>query len=176
MPRLYIEEYTRILAGRHVSIACREGILRDHLAVILNDIKFLNRQGVVTTLFHNMANRFANAVLYSDRYVGEVIDFLQEAFGAVALRRIERPDGSLMHGEVRIDDSVVMLGEPEREEAWTPTPAHVHIYVPDVDAAFRRALAAGPARWDPVSPSPAPASGRWSGTALPGPGACPGFW
>jgi len=60
MPRLYIEEYTRILAGRHVSIACREGILRDHLAVILNDIKFLNRQGIVTTLFHNMANRFAN--------------------------------------------------------------------------------------------------------------------
>ena len=60
MPRLYIEEYTRILAGKHVSIACREGILRDHLAVILNDIKFLNRQGVVTTLFHNMANRFAN--------------------------------------------------------------------------------------------------------------------
>ena len=60
MPRLYIEEYTRILAGKHVSIACREGVLRDHLAVILNDIKFLNRQGVITTLFHNMANRFAN--------------------------------------------------------------------------------------------------------------------
>lgn len=60
MPRLYIEEYTRILAGKHVSIACREGILRDHFAIILNDIKFLNRQGITTTLFHNMANRFAN--------------------------------------------------------------------------------------------------------------------
>ncbi len=60
MPRLYIEEYTRILAGRRVSIACREGILRDHFDVIINDIKFLNRQGIVTTLFHNMANRFAN--------------------------------------------------------------------------------------------------------------------
>jgi uncharacterized glyoxalase superfamily protein PhnB len=73
----------------------------------------------------------------------EVMDFLREAFGAVALRRIERADGSLLHGEVRIDDSVVMLGEPEGEEGWTPTPAHVHIYVPDVDAAFQRALAAG---------------------------------
>jgi len=60
MPRLYIEEYTRILTGKHVSIACREGILRDHFADILSDIKFLTRQGVVTTLFHNMANRFAN--------------------------------------------------------------------------------------------------------------------
>lgn len=60
MPRLYIEEYTRILAGRHVSMACREGILRDHFDVIVNDIKFLNRQGILTTLFHNMANRYAN--------------------------------------------------------------------------------------------------------------------
>lgn len=60
MPRLYIEEYTRILAGKHVSIACREGILRDHFAAIVSDIKFLNRQGILTTLFHNMANRFAN--------------------------------------------------------------------------------------------------------------------
>lgn len=60
MPRLYIEEYTRILTGRQVNIACREGILRDHFDVIINDIKFLNRQGIVTALFHNMANRFAN--------------------------------------------------------------------------------------------------------------------
>lgn len=60
MPRLYIEEYTRILAGKHVSIACREGILRDHYADIISDIKFLNRQGIVTTFLHNMANRFAN--------------------------------------------------------------------------------------------------------------------
>ncbi len=60
MPRLYIEEYTRILAGKRVSIACREGVLRDHFAEIINDIKFLTRQGVSTDLFHNMANRFAN--------------------------------------------------------------------------------------------------------------------
>jgi len=60
MPRLYIDEYTRILAGKHVNIACREGILRDHFNAIVGDIKFLNRQRLVTTLFHNMANRFAN--------------------------------------------------------------------------------------------------------------------
>jgi N-acetylglutamate synthase-like GNAT family acetyltransferase len=60
MPRLYIEEYTRILRGRQVSIACREGVLRDHFSEIINDIKFLTRQGIGTILFHNMANRFAN--------------------------------------------------------------------------------------------------------------------
>ena len=43
-----------------VFIACREGILRDHLQSIVADIKFLTRQAIPTTLFHNMSNRFAN--------------------------------------------------------------------------------------------------------------------
>jgi amino-acid N-acetyltransferase len=60
MPRLYIEEYTRALAGKTVCIACREGILRDHLDAIVADIKFLSRQGIGTVLFHNIPNRFAN--------------------------------------------------------------------------------------------------------------------
>jgi amino-acid N-acetyltransferase len=60
MPRLYIDEYTQALKGRQVVIACREGILRDHLDAVVADIKFLTRQGIPTTLVHNMANRFAN--------------------------------------------------------------------------------------------------------------------
>ena len=60
MPKLYIEEYTRTLAGKTVFIACREGILRDHFPDIIADIKFLNRQGLRTTFFHNMSNRFSN--------------------------------------------------------------------------------------------------------------------
>jgi N-acetylglutamate synthase-like GNAT family acetyltransferase len=60
MPRLYIKTYTRSLSGRQVVIACREGILRDHLDAIVTDIKFLTRQEISTTLVHNMANRFAN--------------------------------------------------------------------------------------------------------------------
>ena len=60
MPRLHIEEYTRVLAGKPVFIACREGILRDFSKEIVADIKFLNRQGILTTLFHNLPNRFAN--------------------------------------------------------------------------------------------------------------------
>ncbi|MEJ2640910.1 MAG: GNAT family N-acetyltransferase [Desulfosarcinaceae bacterium] len=60
MPRLYLKTYTRALKGRPVVIACREGILRDHLDAIVADIKFLTRQEIPTTLVHNMANRFAN--------------------------------------------------------------------------------------------------------------------
>ncbi len=63
MPKLYLKEYARALAGREVFIACREGILRDHFQEIITDIKFLARHGALTTLLHNMPNRCANQKL-----------------------------------------------------------------------------------------------------------------
>ena len=69
------------------------------------------------------------------------LEFLRAAFDAAPLRVIERPDGSLMHAEARIDDTVVMLADAV--EGWPAVPAHVHIYVSDVDASYARALAAG---------------------------------
>jgi uncharacterized glyoxalase superfamily protein PhnB len=70
-----------------------------------------------------------------------VIDFLTATFDAESLRRHERPDGSLMHAELRIDDSVVMLGQAT--EGWAAVPTHLHVYVPDVDATYAKALASG---------------------------------
>lgn len=69
------------------------------------------------------------------------IQFLTRAFGAVELRRFPDADGKLMHAEVRIDDTVVMLADGGPD--WPPIPSYVHIYVPDVDATYRRALDAG---------------------------------
>ena len=60
MPRLYLSEYHQAFKGTHICIACREGILRDNLQHIVADIKFLVRCDIQTTLYHNMANRFAN--------------------------------------------------------------------------------------------------------------------
>jgi uncharacterized glyoxalase superfamily protein PhnB len=64
--------------------------------------------------------------------------FTAAVFGAEPLRVIRGDDGALRHAELRIDDTVVMVGPmgggPE---------AHVHVYVDDPDAAFGRALAAG---------------------------------
>lgn len=69
------------------------------------------------------------------------IEFLKTAFGATELRKYPRPDGSIMHAEVRLDDTVVMIADAT--EGWPATPSHVHFYLPDVDAAFERALKAG---------------------------------
>lgn len=69
------------------------------------------------------------------------IDFLARVFGAQALRRFDAPGGGIMHAEVRIDDTVVMLADGGGE--WPPIPANVHVYVADVDDVYRRALKAG---------------------------------
>lgn len=63
MPQLYLHEYAKNLAGRRVCIACREGILRDHLNEIVADIKFLVRNNIRTSLFHNLPLRFSNQKL-----------------------------------------------------------------------------------------------------------------
>ncbi len=69
------------------------------------------------------------------------LDFLRLVFDAEELRRFTNADGTIMHAEVRVGDSVIMLGD--RQSDWTPMPAYVHIYVPDVDDTYRRALTAG---------------------------------
>jgi uncharacterized glyoxalase superfamily protein PhnB len=69
------------------------------------------------------------------------IDFLVRVFGAVELRRFPDSSGKLMHAEVRIDDTVVMIADGS--EGWPAIPSHVHVYVADVDATYRRALEAG---------------------------------
>lgn len=69
------------------------------------------------------------------------IEFLVRVFGAAELRRFPDDSGKLMHVEVRIDDTVVMLADSA--EGWPPVPAHVHVYVADVDDTYQRALEAG---------------------------------
>lgn len=76
------------------------------------------------------------------------IDFLTSAFGAVELSRHAAPDGRLMHALVRIGNSLVMLNDDFPEFAGSPIaegrwPFVLHVYVPDADAAFAQATAAG---------------------------------
>jgi PhnB protein len=70
-----------------------------------------------------------------------VIDFVTAAFDATPLRRFDSPEGRIMHAEMRIDDSVIMLADAHGD--WPPVPAWLHLYVADVDATYQRALAAG---------------------------------
>ncbi len=71
----------------------------------------------------------------------KIVDFLKKTFNAVVMRRFDRPDGSIMHIEVRVHDSIVMIGGVGDD--WEPQPAMVHVYVEDVDRTFKAAVAAG---------------------------------
>lgn len=84
------------------------------------------------------------------------IDFYKRAFGAELLMSLDMPDGKVAHAEIRIGDSILMMSEESAE--WgnkSPltlggSPVFMMIYVPDVDAAFSKALAAGATEVRPV--------------------------
>ena len=77
------------------------------------------------------------------------IDFYTKAFGAVELFRHTAPTGKVGHAEVRIGDTVVMLADVHPDfDAHGPahyggSPISLHMYVEDVDAVARQAIAAG---------------------------------
>jgi len=72
---------------------------------------------------------------------GRLIEFLKQAFGASEIACMKRPDGRIAHAELRIGDSVVMIGEARGD--WGPRPSTMYVYVEDCDAFYKRAIAAG---------------------------------
>ena len=69
----------------------------------------------------------------------KLIDFIKAAFGGEEIMRMPAPSGEIMHAEVRIGDSVVMLNDAMQQP---PTTSSLFLYVPDVDALYKRAVKA----------------------------------
>src|ERR1035438_3406777 len=70
-----------------------------------------------------------------------LIEFLKKAFDGIERTRILRPEGSVLHAQVRVADSLLMIGEPQGQ--WKPQPSMLYHYVADVDATYKQAIAAG---------------------------------
>lgn len=70
-----------------------------------------------------------------------LIGFLQAAFDGRETERLNAPNGRIAHAEMRIGDSVVMLGEAR--DGHKARPCMLYLYVNDVDAIWRRAVDAG---------------------------------
>jgi PhnB protein len=79
----------------------------------------------------------------------DAIEFYKKAFGAIEMGRMPGPGGKLMHAMIKIGDSAVMLVDEVPEwgnkgpKALNGTPVTIHLYVPDADATFNTAVAAG---------------------------------
>ncbi len=77
----------------------------------------------------------------------QAIDWYKKALGAQEVTRAEGPDGKIMHAEIRIGDSLIMLndamGGGRGPKALGGSPASLWVYVDDCDALFNRAVGAG---------------------------------
>jgi len=70
-----------------------------------------------------------------------LIDFIACGLGGQETFVMRRPDGTIRHAEMTIGDSHVMIGQAGGSNSAFP--AMLYVYVPDVDAAYARAVAAG---------------------------------
>ena len=77
----------------------------------------------------------------------KTIDWYKKALGAVEMSRSTGPDGKVMHAEIRIGDSRIMMNDAmmgaKGPQAMGGSPASLWLYVDDCDALFNRAVAAG---------------------------------
>jgi PhnB protein len=79
----------------------------------------------------------------------KALEFYQKAFGAKEIYRLLMPDGRLGHAEIQIGGSKLFLCDEFPEQGGTApdrlggSPVNLHLYVDDVDAAFKKAIAAG---------------------------------
>ncbi len=143
-----------ILARRDATAALADAEVAP-LAVLANELRTcpspafkarlranLERRSVMSTVLEAVHVRegFTTVTPYLQMREPGLFDFLVKVFGAVETFSLKGTDG--VHREVRVGDSMLMVGEggPEGTENSS---AAFHVYVPDVDAAFERALAAG---------------------------------
>jgi PhnB protein len=84
---------------------------------------------------HNVVSPYVHAT-----DVRKLVAFLEETLGAKEVLRLAMPDGEVVHAEVKVGDSTIMMGHPSEERRVR---AQVHVYVEDCDATYARAVSFG---------------------------------
>ena len=85
------------------------------------------------------------------------IEFYEQAFGAKGVMRMPGPDGKVSHAEVKIGDSIIMLGPSQAStgvrspESLGGSTVSIFLYLEDVDSTFKKALSAGAKEAQPLA-------------------------
>ena len=79
---------------------------------------------------------------FAVRDAAGLIEFLQQAFDADVTERLAMPDGTVMHAQVKVGDSMVMIGQAG-DEQYKLMHAMLYMYVKDADAVYKKAVQAG---------------------------------
>lgn len=77
------------------------------------------------------------------------IDFMQEVFGAEVIQKVMRDKSTIMHGEIKVGDGVIMFADST--DQYNAQPGGMFIYVEDADAAYNKAIAEGATAVTPIS-------------------------
>jgi len=91
------------------------------------------------------------------RDAAKAIEFYKKAFGATESSRMPMPDGKIAHAEIKIGDSMIMISDEnlawgtKSPQTLNGSPVGIFLYVPDVDATCKQALASGATEVMPVS-------------------------
>ena len=86
------------------------------------------------------------------RNAHDMIPFVEAAFGAEAVGLHKSPQGIVLHATIRIGNATFEISEAHGE--YQPKPCHLHVYLPDTDAAYERALQAGATSIEPPRDAP----------------------
>ncbi|MCM3001700.1 VOC family protein [Paenibacillus cellulositrophicus] len=73
--------------------------------------------------------------------VQRLVEFIESVFNGKLKYKLDRPDGSVMHAEIALGDSVIMAGEPNAD--FGAFPASLYVYVADCDSVYERAIRNG---------------------------------
>jgi PhnB protein len=145
-----------VLAGRDATAALADAELSP-LAVLASELRSCPSLAFKARLWANLKRRTTMSMVHEKAQIREgfatvtpyirvreagLRDFLTTVFGAVETS-VTNTGGDSVHREVRVGDSMVMIAEGGPEGSLAFSPAAFHVYVPDVDAAFERAIAAG---------------------------------
>jgi PhnB protein len=93
------------------------------------------------------------------RGAAEAIEFYKKALGAQEIGRMQGPGGQIGHAELKIGDSIIFLADefpgpgnsPKSPQTVGSCTTTIHLYVPDVDSAFKQAISAGGKETMPVT-------------------------
>jgi PhnB protein len=144
-----------VLGGRDATGALADAELSP-LAVLASELRWCPGPAFKARLRVNLERRTTMSMVLENAKIREgfttvtpylrvreagLLDFLTTVFGAVETS--VNTGGDSVHREVRVGDSMLMIGEGGAEGSLAFSPAAFHVYVPDVDAVFERAIAAG---------------------------------
>src|SRR2546428_7322350 len=108
-------------------------------------------EGSMTSRARPIPEGYEHATPYlSIRDAASAIEFYRKAFGATELMRLTQPDGKIGHAEIKIGAAPIMLADEFPEMGFRGplslggSPVTIHLYVEDVDAVARQAVAARP--------------------------------